>query len=271
MSNLLERHHVKVGGNLEAPETLFFIHGFGTDQTVWHALIPYFEVDYRWVLMDNAGAGRFDMGEFDMGTYRDLSAYAEDVQEVADALNLSGAILVGHSVGAMIGAMASVKSTGLFSKLIFIGASPRYLNDTGYHGGFTQDDLNKIHDSMVYHYAHWADHFAPWAIGCAQCTDLALAFAESLKSIPEAIATSVLYSIFTSDFRRLLPKITYPTLLIHTQNDALVPQAVADYLHQHIEHSTLRIVDTEGHLPHFTAPEKLYEPMRGYLENGPTA
>ena len=120
----LQKNAVTVTGNLNALETLVFIHGFGTDQTVWQHITAAFSENYRLVLLDNVGSGRSIPEAFVQSQYLNLNAYAADLLDVCSALEFDHVILVGHSVGGMIAALAAIKQPDLIAKLILIGASP---------------------------------------------------------------------------------------------------------------------------------------------------
>jgi sigma-B regulation protein RsbQ len=57
-----------------------------------------------------------------------------------------------------------------------------------------------------------------------------------------------------------------PTLIVQSMKDYFVPQAVAEYLHEKIPNSQLKVIEAEGHLPHVTAPDKLIEVIRAFVE-----
>ena len=63
---------------------------------------------------------------------RRLNGYADDVVELGRELGLHGAVFVGHSVSAMIGVLASIKAPGMFSSLVLVGPSARYIDDGDY-------------------------------------------------------------------------------------------------------------------------------------------
>jgi sigma-B regulation protein RsbQ len=65
-------------------------------------------------------------------------------------------VLVGHSVSGMVSLLAALVDPKLFSRLIFIGASPRYLNDKDYVGGFEPSDLDALYAAMSSNYYAWA-------------------------------------------------------------------------------------------------------------------
>ena len=47
-------------------------------------------------------------------------------------------VFVGHSVSAMIGVLAAARAPELFAALVLVGPSPRYIDDDGYVGGFSE-------------------------------------------------------------------------------------------------------------------------------------
>ena len=57
-----------------------------------------------------------------------MEGYAYDLLAILEDFKLSSCIFVGHSVSAIVGAIASIMRPDLFSKLLLISASPRYYN-----------------------------------------------------------------------------------------------------------------------------------------------
>lgn len=116
-------HNVKILGS--GTQTIVLAHGFGTDQSVWKHLVPHLLQDYKVVVYDNMGAGTTNPEYFDFQRYATLEGYAYDVISILEELRVSSCIFVGHSVSAMIGAIASIARPDLFSKLVMIAGSPR--------------------------------------------------------------------------------------------------------------------------------------------------
>lgn len=111
-SAVLDRHNVHVSGKGE--RTMMFAHGFGCDQSMWEPVARNFESDFRVVLFDYVGHGQSDLGAYSSQRYASLQAYADDVIEIGRALQLNDAIFVGHSVSAMIGALATRGAADVF-------------------------------------------------------------------------------------------------------------------------------------------------------------
>ncbi|KAM1710017.1 hypothetical protein ACFXTN_000458 [Malus domestica] len=65
----------------------------------------------------------------------------------------------------MIGILALVRRPKPFSKLVLTGASPRFLNDREYHGGFEQEETEKMLSAMEGNYEAWVHCFTPLVVG----------------------------------------------------------------------------------------------------------
>ncbi|WP_265943946.1 alpha/beta fold hydrolase [Dechloromonas sp. A34] len=261
----LRKNNATVVGNREASQSIVFVHGFGTDQSVWQDVAASFMDDYRVVLFDNVGAGKSPPEAFVQHRYLNLDTYATDLLDLCTALQLEDAILVGHSLGGMISILATIRNPEIASRLVLVGASPRYLDDEGYRGGFSKSDLDALYKAVTLNYTEWADSFAPLAMANPEKPFLSEDFAATIKSIPADRALTVLCSIFQSDHRAALGKLDIPTLLIQSQNDIAVPLAVAEYLHRHIKHSRLSVIDATGHFPHVSAPAEVVAAIREFI------
>lgn len=261
--NILTRNNVSVMGDGE--ETIIFGHGFGSNQSSWRHVAAAFKDKYRIVLYDNTGSGSTDPQYFSQKRYNDINAYADDLLEITHALNLKKAIFVGHSVSGMIGILASIKAPGLFPTLVLLGASPRYLNDAAYMGGFEQQDLDKFYMAMEANYFAWVSGFASLAMTYPEKPELAQEFAATLASIRPDIAQSVSRVIFQSDFRDILSHVKAKTLVLQSTQDIAVPEAVGAYLQKHIKNSTMQIINATGHFPHISAPEEVIKAIKSFL------
>lgn len=112
-------------------ETIVFGHGYGTDQSIWDKIIPFFAENYRIVLFDWPFSGAVkDKSLYDPVKYSSLEAFADDLITLMAQMELEAVTFVGHSMSGMIGCLASIKRPELFKSLILLGASPRYSDFT---------------------------------------------------------------------------------------------------------------------------------------------
>ncbi|KAJ7958254.1 Sigma factor sigB regulation protein rsbQ [Quillaja saponaria] len=253
MGNLiLDALNVRVEGS--GDKILVLAHGFGTDQSAWQRILPFFTRYYRVVLYDLVCAGSVNPDYFDFRRYTTLDAYVDDLLNILTALRVERCAYVGHSVSAMIGILASIRRPELFSKLILIGASPRFLNDKDYHGGFEQGEIEKLFSAMEANYEAWVYGFAPLSVG-ADVPAAVREFSRTLFNMRPDISLFVSRTVFDCDLRGILGLVKVPCGIIQTAKDASVPASVAMYLKEHLGGwSTVHWLDTEGHLPHLSAP-----------------
>ena len=261
----LQINRVHVLAQPGAERTILFSHGFGTTQEVWQPLVERFRSQFNILVYDIVGATPENYPEFSPERYDRLDSFADDLIEICDALNLKGTCFVGHSMSGMIGMAAAVRRPELFSKLVLIGASARYLDEPGYHGGFAQADIDQMCLAMRSNYYAWASGFGPAAMGNPERPELGADFARTLQAIRPDIALAVLKLLLETDFRPDLPRLAVPTLIVQSEHDIAVPLAAAQYLHDNIHQSKLVIVQASGHLPHVSAVGEVADALRAFL------
>ena len=261
--NILERNNVKTLGKGSIP--MLFAHGFGCDQNMWRFVTPSFEEDYKIILFDYVGSGNSDIKAYNKERYSSLHGYAIDIIEVCDALGLEQVIFVGHSVSCMIGLLAEIKRPDLFSELILIGPSPCYINDKDYIGGFERKDIEELLDTMDKNYIGWANFLAPAIMMNPDRPELSEELTQSFCSTDPTIARNFAMATFFSDNRKDLLTMKKPALLMQCSQDIIAPLEVGDYLHAHLENSTLRVLKATGHCPHMSHPEETIQVMKEYL------
>lgn len=246
-------------------DVLVLAHGFGVGRNSWRHLLPALSERYRVVTYDLPGFTPESRGHFDHIHYADLDAYAGSLLATLDTLRVTRCQYVGHSVSGMIGVLASLREPDRFEKLILLAASPRYVDEPGYTGGFTEDGLTALFDSMVGNYGAWAHRFAPIATARPHADPATEEFVRGLLAMRPDAALSIAVSIFRSDLRAALPRVTVPCAILQVSGDAAVPMSVATYLHEHLPGSVMEVIDAEGHVPQLTAPDALLAALRRHL------
>ncbi|MFE0982047.1 alpha/beta fold hydrolase [Streptomyces rochei] len=258
------RNNVTVTGNPSGP-TVVLAHGFGCDQNMWRLTVPALADDYRVVLFDYVGAGRSDLSAFSEDRYASLDGYAQDVVEVCEALDLRDAVFVGHSVSAMIGVLAVGRAPERLGALVMVAPSPRYIDDDGYRGGFTSEDIAELLASLESNYLGWSAAMAPVIMGNADRPELGEELKNSFCATDPDMARVFARTTFLSDSRDDLKAVAVPTLILDCTQDVIAPREVGAFVHQAIPGSTLVTLDATGHCPHLSAPEATNEAITDFL------
>lgn len=244
---------------------MVFAHGFGCDQNMWLPVAREFETDFKVVLFDHVGAGRSDLGAYDTVKYSRLEGYAQDIVEIGRALDLENAILVGHSVSAMIGALATLQAPGMFSDLVMVGPSPRYIDDGEYVGGFSQEQIEELLDFLADNHLGWSAAMAPAIMGNPERPELGEALTNSFCATDPEIARQFARTTFFSDNREDLPRIKARTLVLQCREDIIAPPCVGEYVHRHIPGSSYVLLDATGHCPNLSAPDQVITAIRDFV------
>jgi sigma-B regulation protein RsbQ len=262
--DVLTRNAVTTSGRADGPP-MVFAHGFGCDQGMWRHVAPAFEPTHRVVLFDHVGAGASDLSAYDPDRYGRLEGYAQDLVEVVEALDLPPVVFVGHSVSAMMGVLAAAERPDLFDRLVLVGPSPRYVDDVGYRGGFSQEEIDELLETMDGNYLGWSAHIAPVVMGVPDRPELGEELTSSFCRTDPALARRFARTTFLSDNRADLARVRTPSLVLQCRDDAIAPVEVGRYVHEHLQGSELVLLDATGHCPNLSAPEELVAQVRRWL------
>lgn len=247
-----QRNNVHVAG--AGPATLVFAHGFGCDQNMWRKMQPAYAERYRTVLFDLVGSGNSDLSAYDPARYATLQGYADDVVEIIEEFAQGPVVFVGHSVSAMIGLLANLKTPERFAAQVMVGPSPCYVNDGDYFGGFERQDIEGLLETLESNYLGWSSNMAPAIMGAPEQPELAEELTNSFCRTDPEIAKHFARVTFMADNRADLPKLKTPTLILQCSDDIIAPRAVGDYLHRVLPDATLEVIENFGHCPHLSAP-----------------
>lgn len=259
----LNRNNVSTAGN--GNRAMVFAHGYGCDKNMWRYVAPAFEHDFKTVLFDHVGSGQSDLSAYSREKYATLDGYANDVLELADELNLKDAVFVGHSVSSTIGILAAIKTPGVFSKLILIGPSPRYIDDGDYVGGFTAQQIEELLAFLDENYLGWSAAMAPAIMGNADRPELGKELENSFCRTDPEISKAFARVTFLSDNRDDYAKVQTPSLILQCSDDIIASDQVGEYLHRTMPASELVIMKATGHCPHLSHPAEVISEIRKFV------
>ncbi len=248
------RNNIQIIGAADGP-LIVLAHGFGCDQQLWRRVGERLKRDFRLMLIDHVGCGASDPASWDAQKYSSLTGYAADVVDIVRELDLRNVAFVGHSVGAMIGALAVIDEPSRFAKLVMLTPSPRYIDDGDYRGGFSPSDVDELLESLELNYLGWSHAMAPVIMGTPDRPDLQDELTETFCRNNPAHARVFARTTFLSDNRADLARIAVPTLVIECAEDAIAPREVGAYVHEHVPGSQLITLDATGHCPQVSAPD----------------
>ncbi len=143
----IDLHVVDFGGS--GLETILLVHGLTANARYWDAVAERLVKDYRVLALDLRGRG--ESGKPAAGYY-DLWQYARDLKELAEALSLDQMILMGHSLGAMVGVVFASQHAEHLSRLVLV--------DGGVE--FVQEELKLLEEALSLRLHILGTVFADW-------------------------------------------------------------------------------------------------------------
>ncbi|WP_221321302.1 alpha/beta fold hydrolase [Actinoplanes sp. L3-i22] len=258
------RSNITFAGRADGP-VVMLAHGFGCDQNMWRQVTARLGEQSRLLLFDYVGAGRSDPAAWDPERYSTLDGYARDVLEICRDLDLRDVIFVGHSVSSMIGVLAAAAEPDRFAGLVLLTPSPCYIDQDDYRGGFSRADIDELLDSLDSNYLGWSATMAPVIMGNPDRPELGQELTDSFCRTDPAVARSFARVTFLSDQRADLSRVTVPTLVLESANDAIAPPEVGAYVHARIPGSRLVTLDATGHCPQLSAPQATAQAIAAFV------
>jgi sigma-B regulation protein RsbQ len=263
-AEVLRRHHVQIVGHGKPP--LLLCNGFGYSQQVWQSLVTALAQDHQVILFDHVGVGGSDPAAYDATKYAHLGGYAQDLLDICRVLELEQAVLLGHSVGAMIALLAASQAPAYFAKVVLLTPSPCYLNQPGYYGGYERADIEQLLTLIQTDHREWANLFVDLLLGPLATPELAAETHQCLSATASPMAQQFARVTFLSDHRADVPHLSLPTLVVQSQEDFIAPAQVGDYLVAHLPKGQLVNLPAAGHCPQLSAPSATLAALRPFLQ-----
>ena len=101
--------------------TILLSSGLGGSGGYWAPQIPALSERFRVITYDLTGCGGSDLAAYDRARYASLHGHADDLLEIVEEFATGPVVVVGHSVSASIGLLASIARPELFERLVLLG------------------------------------------------------------------------------------------------------------------------------------------------------
>jgi pimeloyl-[acyl-carrier protein] methyl ester esterase len=224
---------------------LLLVPGWGFGSAAWSPLIPLL-----------AGHGRIRQTH--------LTGYGEAID--IDTL-IPATVICGWSLGAQVAMKLAAAHPERVSRLILIGASPRFVRCSDWPAGLAADVLDDFAAAVAANPARALKRFAALVNQGDDDARTATRTLLALTGTPPAaeVLADGLRALRDDDLRAMVSGIKQPTLLIHGDNDALMPVAAAQWLAAHLADAELRILPGRGHAPFLSATTACAESIREFL------
>ncbi len=246
---------------------LLLIHGIGASIYCWRLLIPLLEKHYRVIALDLPGFGlsqkKFDL---DYG----LDTQTERIEEFLKYLKVTKTDVVGSSMGGLLGLWLAFKNPQLVGR--YVGLSPAlyprilpfnpamlsiFSNWTSTH--FNETWMRRMLSRVLYTYKDVTDESVQ-------------AYLYPYRHQPDAVKIFI-KALATVRDRRIphhLKTIATPILLLHGENDKIIPVKISRSALKHLPAANLKVLANAGHHIQEDNAEWVAEKIMSFCSNAST-
>ncbi len=241
---------------------VLLVHGWGMGVRVWdYSLMALVDAGYRVVALDHRGCGQSDKDFKDLS----ISAIAGDVVALVAALGLDRVVLNGWSLGgAVVVAAASQLEQRCAGVVLTCGATPAYLQKSGFpHGGTDQD----LADTLAAMASDRVNFLAALSQGvCASAvSEQVINWMWQMFLQASPLAARSLAELGPLDQREMLASLEVPIMSIVGGKDAVVDPEICRSVSSF--NARARIVEFEnaGHAPFIDDAGRYNAELVGFL------
>ena len=257
--------HIREAG---AGRPLLLLHGWACHGGFFAPQLAGLAADARLVAPDLPGHGRTG----DAGGGLSIEAAADACATLLIDRDLSGVVLVGWSMGAAV-AWSLIERHGQdrLSGLVVVDMTPRVLNDEtwrlGIRDGFDGDRNLRAVAAMAEDWPRYAGYVARAIFAEESAADarlMAWVQAEVARADPSAMVP-MWHSLVGQDFRRLLPRIDLPALIVRGEGSRLYSADVAEWQAAEMPRASIATFDRSGHAPNLEQPDAFNAALRSFI------
>jgi 3-oxoadipate enol-lactonase len=244
---------VAEAGNGGTP--IVFLHGVGSDKSVWQPQLAHFSRARRAVAFDYPGYG--DSGPAAVGTTRD--DYAAAIVAGMDTLGIAQAHICGLSLGGVVGIAMHALAPERCTSLILADTFAVHPDGPGIYerSVAASADLRALAEARV-------DFLlAPGALG-----DVRREVVETMARIDPAAYRVGAEAVWLADQRDRAGAIGVPTLVVCGEEDKVTPPSLSEELAALIPEAKLGTIPGAGHISNLERPAEFNRIVEEFIGNG---
>lgn len=243
--------YIEAGSGGTTP--IVFLHGVGSDKSVWAPQLTHFGKSRRAVAFDYPGYGE---SEFVEGATRD--DYAASIFAAMDALGIERAHICGLSLGGVIAIAMNAAAPKRCASLIIADSFAVHPDGQGIHD-------RSFAASQAMTMRELAEARTDVLLGRATTSALRAEVIDTMASIEPAAFRLGVVAVWLADQRDRAAAIDVPTLILVGDEDIVTPPALSKELNRLIPGSRLEVIPEAGHLTNAEQPEPFNSAVESFL------
>lgn len=247
------------------------IHGFPLSGVAWEKEVSaLLKAGYRTITYDRRGFGRSSQPAVGY----DYDTFSSDLSQLITKLDLREATLVGHSMGTgEVARYLSAFGSNRVRKAVFVAPIPPFLlktddNPEGVSGGIFDGILQSIAKDRLAYLTQFFEGFYNLDVTLGKLVSEEVVRANwNTAAGASAIATAACVPTWLTDFRKDLPRINVLSLIIHGDDDRILPfEATGKRLHEALKGSQLLVLPGGSHGIPWTHAEEINRALLEFIK-----
>jgi pimeloyl-[acyl-carrier protein] methyl ester esterase len=238
------------------------LHGWGLGGKVWDTVAPALAANFRVHVVSLAGYDDQPADDLDFSTT--AATLAEHLP--------AGCTLCGWSLGGMLALSAAAQRPQRIGRLLLVSTTPRFVQDADWPHAQAPALLDTFRNAVAGDAKATLSRFV---MLFNQGDEKARAITRSLSPLlagPLPDTQALLRGLDwlgSADLRQVLPTIAQPTLLIHGDNDPLMPIAAGTALATALPNAHLRHFAGTAHAPFIADPAAFVDALNAFCHAAP--
>jgi non-heme chloroperoxidase len=235
-------------------------HGFAIDMHEWNVIAEdLVRRGFRVIAFDQRGHGRSDIGSQGVGSRQMVDDYLAVLRDY----DVTGGVLVGHSMGGFLAIRALVEQpTALARHLRGCVLMATFAGDVNRKNFQNRVQIPMIQSGVMGKMIRSnaaAAFLAKSVMGDEKHPQMMDAFIDTFRRTDLQQLVPILTAFVKEDRYGELGNISLPCRIVVGEKDKTTPPFHTDWLHEGIKGSTLRRIPGKGHMLNWEAPEILVE------------
>jgi len=243
--------YIEAGGGDATP--ILFLHGVGSDKSVWRPQLEHFGKTRRAVALDYPGYGESDLVE-----YATRDDFAASMVAAMTALGIGHAHVCGLSLGGVIAIAMHAVAPQRCASLIIADSFAVHPDGQAIYD-------RSVAASHTMTMRALAEARSGLLLGSAATEELRSEVIETMAEIDPAAYRIGAEAVWLADQRDRAAAIGVPALILVGEEDGITPPALSEELARTIAGSRLERIANAGHLANAEAPQAFNTAIESFL------
>lgn len=215
------------------------IHGLAEDLEYWKYISNYLKDYFKVIRVDLRGHGKTEPGHDRIS----IGLLEDDLYKLLEKLNIEKTHIIGYSLGGQVALQAVIKHQELYDKLILISTFSEVEDEM-------MDTFRKMYNASTIDYETFFDTIIEYILPDDMLIKYNDRLEESKNTLKDTkdidVISETLFSCTKSNLTSSLKDIKSKTLILHGEDDPIIPESAIAKLNTNIKDSTIvEFPDTE--------------------------